>query len=65
VGINCKSLCGALAALLMLVSVATAAEVLISGGGVKGALDKFVADYSQATGNKADYTAVFGPPSLA
>jgi molybdate transport system substrate-binding protein len=37
--------------------MATAAEVrLISVGAVKGALDKIIADYSKATGNKVNYT---------
>jgi molybdate transport system substrate-binding protein len=52
-----KSFCGGLAVVLMSVSIASAAEVkLISVGGVKGALDKIVADYEKATGNKVNYT---------
>ena len=41
--------------------MATAAEVkLISVGAVMGAVDKIVADYGKATGNKVNYTV--GPP---
>jgi len=55
--ISCKSLISAAAALLVSASVAAAAEVkLISVGGVKGALDKIVADYTKATGNNVNYT---------
>lgn len=47
----------AAAAVLLSVSAAAAAEVkLISVGGVKGALDQIVADYTKATGNKVSYT---------
>ncbi len=47
----------ALAAVLVSTSVAAAAEVkLISVGGVKGALDKIIADYTKATGNTVNYT---------
>jgi molybdate transport system substrate-binding protein len=57
VGANSKSFCGGLAVVLISVSMATAAEVkLISVGGVKVALDKIIADYSKATGNKVIYT---------
>jgi molybdate transport system substrate-binding protein len=57
VGANWKSFCGGLAVVLMSISMANAAEVkLISVGGVKGALDKIVADYEKATGNKVNYT---------
>ncbi len=56
-GANCKSFCAGLAALLVSVSMATAAEIkLLSVGGVRGALDKIVADYSKTTGNKVSYT---------
>jgi len=56
VGINCKSFSAAIAIILISASMAAAAEVkLISVGGVKGALDKVVADYSKATGNKVNY----------
>jgi molybdate transport system substrate-binding protein len=51
------SLIGALASVLVSASVAPAAEVkLISVGGVKGALDKIVADYTKASGNTVNYT---------
>ena len=47
----------AISALLLSASIATAAEVtLISVGGVKGALDKIVADYTKETGNQVKYT---------
>ncbi len=56
-GVNCKSIFGALAILLVSASVAAAADVkLISVGGVKGALDKIVADYTKASGNTVNYT---------
>lgn len=56
-GKNYKSFCGGVAVVLLSVSMATAAEVkLVSVGGVKGALDRIVADYSKATGNKVNYT---------
>lgn len=56
-GANCKSFCGGLAVVLLSASMATAAEVkLISVGAVKGALDKIVTDFSNATGNKVNYT---------
>lgn len=56
-----KSFSVGLAVVLLSTSMATAAEVkLISVGAVKGALDKIVADYSKATGNKVNYTV--GPP---
>lgn len=56
-GATCKSLFAGLAAVLLSVSMAAGAEVkLISVGGVKGALDRIVADYSKATGNKVNYT---------
>ena len=48
---------GALAAVLVSASIAQAAEVkLISVGGVKGALDKIIVDYSKASGNTVNYT---------
>jgi molybdate transport system substrate-binding protein len=50
---------GSLAALALLASIGTtvAAEVrLISVGGVKGALDPIVADFSKATGHTVKYT---------
>jgi molybdate transport system substrate-binding protein len=47
----------ALAALVTSTTIAAAAEVkLISVGGVKGALDAIVADYTKATGNTVSYT---------
>jgi molybdate transport system substrate-binding protein len=47
----------AVAALLLSAGIASAAEVkLISVGGVKGALDKIVADYTKETGNQVKYT---------
>jgi molybdate transport system substrate-binding protein len=53
-----KSIVGALAVLAVSASVAAAAEVkLISVGGVKGALDKIVADYEKSSGNTVNYTA--------
>jgi molybdate transport system substrate-binding protein len=61
--VNCKSFCGGLAVVLISASIATAAEVkLISVGAVRGALDKIVADYSKATGNKVNYTV--GSPGV-
>jgi molybdate transport system substrate-binding protein len=54
---NYKNVLGAFAAVLVAVSTASAAEVkLISVGGVKGALDKIVADYTKASGNTVNYT---------
>jgi molybdate transport system substrate-binding protein len=54
---NYKIIIGALAAVMLSASMAAAAEVkLISVGGVKGALDKIVADYSKASGNTVNYT---------
>jgi molybdate transport system substrate-binding protein len=53
----CKSIVGALAAVLVSASVSAAAEVkLISVGGVKAALDKIIADYTKATGDTVNYT---------
>lgn len=53
----CGTVIGALAAVLVSTTFAAAAEVkLISVGGVKGALDKIIADYSKATGNTVNYT---------
>jgi molybdate transport system substrate-binding protein len=55
--VKCRGLIGALAAVLLSASIAGAAEVkLISVGGVKGALDKIIADYTKATGNTVVYT---------
>jgi molybdate transport system substrate-binding protein len=52
----CKTFAAALT-LLLSVGIAGAAEVtLISVGGVKGALDKIVADYTKETGNHVMYT---------
>ena len=48
---------GALAAVLVSASIAQAAEVkLISVGGVKGALDPIIAEYTKQTGNTVKYT---------
>jgi molybdate transport system substrate-binding protein len=53
----CKSIVGALMAVLVSASMSAAAEVrLISVGGVKGALDKIIADYTKATGDTVNYT---------
>jgi molybdate transport system substrate-binding protein len=49
--------CLALLAVLISAGMAAAAEVrLISVGGVKGALDKIIADYTKETGNEVKYT---------
>jgi molybdate transport system substrate-binding protein len=54
---TCKRFVCMLAALLLPMSMAAAADVkLISVGGVKVALDKIVADYTKATGNTVSYT---------
>jgi molybdate transport system substrate-binding protein len=54
---NCCKTFAAASTLLLSVGIAGAAEVtLISVGGVKGALDKIVADYTKETGNHVMYT---------
>jgi molybdate transport system substrate-binding protein len=53
------------AVLLMSAGMASAAEVrLLAVGGVKGALDKIIADYSKETGNEVKFT-VGSPPIVA
>jgi molybdate transport system substrate-binding protein len=55
--VNCHKTVAAISALLLSVGIAGAADVtLISVGGVKGALDKIVADYTKETGNHVQYT---------
>jgi molybdate transport system substrate-binding protein len=52
-------------ALALSAGVATAAEVrLIAVGGVKGALDRIIADYTKATGNEVKFTSS-SPPMVA
>ena len=59
-----KVLAGALA-LAFSAGIATAAEVrLIAVGGVKGALDKIIAEYTRETGNQVNLT-VGSPPMVA
>ena len=54
---SCKTIMGALVAVLVSVSSAAAVDIkLISVGGVKVALDKIVADYTKSTGNTVSYT---------
>ena len=55
--VTCCKTFAAISALLLSVGIASAAEVtLISVGGVKGALDKIVADYKKETGNDVKFT---------
>jgi molybdate transport system substrate-binding protein len=52
-------------ALALSAGIATAAEVrLIAVGGVKGALDRIIADYTKATGNEVKLTSS-SPPMVA
>jgi len=52
-------------ALLLSAGMASAAEVrLLAVGGVKGALDKIIADYTKETGNEVKFT-VGSPPIVA
>jgi molybdate transport system substrate-binding protein len=52
----CKAI-AVISVLLLSAGIASAAEVkLISVGGVKGALDKIVADYTKETGNQVKFT---------
>jgi molybdate transport system substrate-binding protein len=52
-------------ALLLSTGMASAAEVrLLAVGGVKGALDKIIADYTKETGNEVKFT-VGSPPIVA
>jgi len=61
-----RNIAAALAAVLLSTSVAAAAEVkLISVGGVKGALNKIIADYTKATGNTVNYNRRLAAPGFA